>query len=427
MAADDKASSGDPMSVVHKAVAGVFVTVMAPVLVAFGVKFSDTLLTGKPEADKTAVTAPATNAPSPVAVTPLVVSAPATPAPPTVSPTATAPASAPAAAVRTISTVPLAAASSAPPAVSSGSSSSRPQAGANEEAGLHFPHFKRPTTPVVRLFNGRDLTGFYTYLGRRQSKGKLLGKNHDPAKVFSVNGGQLFVSGEILGTLETVKEYEDYWLTLEYKWGERTWPPRAEAARHSAVLVNIDGPDGVVRSVFPAAVHCQIIEGATGNLLLAAGPGEHNLSLTVAAEPHEVGHGAKRHTAFFYKPGQPLTTLSDGLVERYPPAVGWEDVKGFHPPGDVEQPHGQWNTLDIVSLDGKLLVQLNGQVVNFALHAEPSKGRIGIQSNGAEIIFRTISLQPYRRGSKRPEQHTSTPRKARAAPAGLESRPVGDE
>jgi hypothetical protein len=289
-----------------------------------------------------------------------------------------------------------------PPASRAGSSTSSksnsPPAGtaASDKNELHFPHFKRPTTPVVRLFNGGDLTGFYTYLDASQPKGKPLGKNYDPEKVFSVQGGQLVISGQVLGALETVKEYSDYWLTLEYKWGERTWPPRVEGARHCAVLLNVDGPDAAVRGVLPAAIHCQIIEGLTGDFLLAGGHGEHGLSLTAAVEERQIGHGAKSHIAYFYKPGQPLTTLTDGAVKRFPSTTGWQDSKGFHSPGDIERPHGEWNTLDIVALDGKIFVQLNDQVVNFAKESTPSKGRIGIQSNGAEIIFRTINLQQYK-------------------------------
>jgi hypothetical protein len=102
--------------------------------------------------------------------------------------------------------------------------------------------------------------------------------------------------------------------------------------------------------------------------------------------------------AYFYKPGQPFTTLTSGIVKRYPPALNWRDIKGIQSPNDVERPHGDWNTLDIVTLDGKIFVQLNDHVVNFAKQVVPDRGRIGIQSNGAEIIFRSINLQQYQKG-----------------------------
>jgi hypothetical protein len=409
VATDEVVTSSNGTNVAHKAIAGVFVTVLAPVLVAFGIKFSDTLLTPKPDGDKHA--APATPEPAPATpaqttgpqpAAPPVATLPAPVVPPAVIPTIVPPAIV---APRTAPATPVAPnlpPPPAPPVIAVGSAttsnSKAPPAGAaaTDKDELHFPHFKRPTTPVMRLFNGRDLTGFYTYLGVPQLGGKAYGKNYDPDKVFSVVDSQLVVSGQVLGVLETVKEYSDYWLTLEYKWGEQTWPPRADGARHSAVLLNVNGPDGVVRGVMPAAIHCQINEGSVGDFLLPAGHSELGLSLTAAIEEREV-HGPKPHLAYFYKPGQPLTTLSDGVVRRYPPVVGWRDVKGFRPPNDIERPHGEWNTLDIVALDGKIFVQLNDHVANFAKQANPTAGRIGIQSNGAEIIFRTITLQEFRK------------------------------
>src|SRR5262249_53329745 len=44
----------------------------------------------------------------------------------------------------------------------------------------------------IPLFNGKDLTGFYTYL-------RGLGKNNDPDKVFTVQDGAIRVSGQTFG------------------------------------------------------------------------------------------------------------------------------------------------------------------------------------------------------------------------------------
>src|SRR5262245_32304807 len=72
---------------------------------------------------------------------------------------------------------------------------------------------------VVKIFNGKDLTGFYTWL-------KGLGKNNDPDKVFTVQDGMIHVSGKTFGGFITEKEYENYHLITEFKWGEKTWAPR---------------------------------------------------------------------------------------------------------------------------------------------------------------------------------------------------------
>ena len=50
----------------------------------------------------------------------------------------------------------------------------------------------QPVTKPIKLFNGRDLTNFYTYL-------QGVGKNKDEKNVFTVVDGAIRVSGEIYG------------------------------------------------------------------------------------------------------------------------------------------------------------------------------------------------------------------------------------
>jgi hypothetical protein len=74
------------------------------------------------------------------------------------------------------------------------------------------------------LFNGRDIVGWDTWLG------KPYGLNSDPKGVFSVvqvdGSSAIRISGEVYGALTTRAEYENYHLRFEFKWGERRWPPR---------------------------------------------------------------------------------------------------------------------------------------------------------------------------------------------------------
>jgi hypothetical protein len=375
----------------HKIIAGIFAGVIAPVMVAFGVKFSDKVLT-----PATPPTATAPVATAPVATAP-VATDPAATVPPATTPAATAPVVAAAAPPAT--GAPPASAKTAEPshAGSSGinglviASNSPPADGSQSPAPVTLPSFKKPLSQAQRLFNGRDLTGFYTYLGRPRPKAKPYGKNYDPDRVFSVEGGLLRVSGQVPGVLETEKEYSDYWLTVEYKWGEKTWEPDAEGARHSAILLNIDGPDGAIHSAVPCAFYVHVIEGLTGDVFVASGQGEQHYSLTAAVEQRQLPKGK----IAFYTPGAPRTTFTQGVVKRYPPGPLAHDVKGFHPPGDLERPAGEWNKLECAVLNGKIWIRLNDHVVNFATDATPAAGRIGIQSHGAELFIREITLLPY--------------------------------
>src|SRR2546428_57938 len=84
-----------------------------------------------------------------------------------------------------------------------------PRAGEGAEA---------PVSPNERipLFNGKDLGGFYTWL--------VDSKREDPRHVFVVTNGVIRISGEGLGYLATEKEYQDYHLVAEFKWGKTNWP-----------------------------------------------------------------------------------------------------------------------------------------------------------------------------------------------------------
>ncbi len=77
---------------------------------------------------------------------------------------------------------------------------------------------KVQTGAAILEFNGKDLSGFYTYLHDS--------KYDDPKKVFSVRDGLLEISGEEFGGLTTHEEYHDYVLIAEWKWGERTFGSR---------------------------------------------------------------------------------------------------------------------------------------------------------------------------------------------------------
>jgi hypothetical protein len=79
--------------------------------------------------------------------------------------------------------------------------------------GLQLPTQADPVTEPIKLFNGKNLTNFYTYLAK-------YGKNNDPEKVFTVDNGMIRVSGKVFGCFTTEKEFENYHLVTEFKWGE---------------------------------------------------------------------------------------------------------------------------------------------------------------------------------------------------------------
>jgi hypothetical protein len=245
---------------------------------------------------------------------------------------------------------------------------------------------------TVHVFNGKDLTNFYTYLAAPEKGQKPYGKNNDPEKVFTVHDGMIHVSGKVYGGFITEQEYANYHLIVEFKWGEKTWPPREKNARDSGILLHCTGEDGGYNGMWMESFECQMIEGGTGDFLILGGKTPR--SLTVTAEKRPTGEGKNQAEQPYYKPGAPPLTLTNrGRINWYGRDPLWKDVKGFRGAQDVEKPVGEWNTLECVCDGDKITNTLNGTVVNVATHASHTKGKILFQSEGAEVFFRKIDLR----------------------------------
>ncbi len=242
---------------------------------------------------------------------------------------------------------------------------------------------RRPMQPGgmgALLFDGAGLDGWYTFIRGR-------GRDSDPKKVFTVQDGMIRISGEEYGCITTEREYENYRLVVEYKWGAQTFEPRVDRARDSGVLVHSVGEDGGYGDVWMHSIECQLIEGGTGDFIVV-GDGSDDFALTAPVAPEKQGNSP------VYLPGGAPVTVHSGRVNWYARDPGWKDEKGFRGSQDVEYPVGQWNRLECICDGAEITAVLNGIVVNHALHVEPSAGRIQIQSEGAELFVRRVDLLP---------------------------------
>src|SRR5438034_746438 len=119
------------------------------------------------------------------------------------------------------------------------------------------------------LFNGKDLAAWDTWLGKPFKGDKVVGLNTDPDKVYTVAlaDGQpaIRISGQTFGAITSAKEYENYHLKLEFKWGEKRWPPREKAVRDSGLLYHCVGPHGAAGSFWMRSQECQIQEKDCGD------------------------------------------------------------------------------------------------------------------------------------------------------------------
>ena len=230
----------------------------------------------------------------------------------------------------------------------------------------------------IQLFNGKNLNGWYTFI-----KGK--GRNNDPNKVFTVQNGLITISGEEFGCITTNEEYDNYKLMVEFKWGDVTFEPRVEKARDSGVMLHSTGEDGGYSGIWMHSIECQIIDGGTGDLLVV-GDGSEKFSLTCPVAPE------KQDGSYVFQPSGNTVTINGGRINWFGRDPEWKDIKGFHGAKDIEKPVGKWNKIECIVQGMEIFIYLNGTLVNHAIDVQPQKGRIQIQSEGAEILFKRVEI-----------------------------------
>lgn len=245
---------------------------------------------------------------------------------------------------------------------------------------------------TIRLFNGEDLSNFYTWLEDHHYD--------DPNRVFGVvdaidGAPAIRISGEDWGGLITKQEYAEYHLVVEYRWGSVTWGKRKHRARDSGILLHAQGPDGNYRdqdfnSPFMRSVEYQIIEGGTGDIILLRGYSENRQLMT----PELTTTVIEEHDDFYWSPQGKDRRIHGDRINWFDRDRDWKDELNFRGRNDIEKPIGKWNRLDAYMSRDTLIFMVNGVVVNKAQDLNLTKGKVFLQSEGAEIYFRRIELHP---------------------------------
>jgi hypothetical protein len=247
---------------------------------------------------------------------------------------------------------------------------------------------------VIKLFDGASLANFETWLVDHHSS--------DPERVFSVvdqidGAPAIRISGKIWGGLLTKEAYRDYRLVAEFRWGGATWGNRKNATRDSGVLLHAQGRLGNTGKDFNGpwlrSVEFQIIEGGVGDILPVAGFDENGTQIrpSVTATTRKDRDGEN-----VYDPKGTATVFNSGRINWWGRSEDWVDKLGFRGPQDVESPGLEWTRIEAVVEGGNLTYFVNGKQVNAATDGSFREGKIMIQSEGAEIYFRRIELQPLK-------------------------------
>ncbi len=192
------------------------------------------------------------------------------------------------------------------------------------------------------LFNGKDLTGW-------------IDVNTSP-DTWSVRDGLLVCRGQPIGVMRSDRQYENFLLHIEWR--------HLEPGGNSGVFVWSEGtvPDG---RRLPKGCEVQMLELEWPNL---------NREKDGRPRPLAYVHGE-----LFGANG--LTTTPDN--PRGNRSMSFENrCKG----------RGEWNTYDVVCVDGVIKLSVNGKFVNGISRSSVKKGYLCLESEGAEIHFRNIRL-----------------------------------
>jgi Domain of Unknown Function (DUF1080) len=206
-------------------------------------------------------------------------------------------------------------------------------------------------------------------------KGKPLGLNNDPKKVFSTVTEDgvtvLKISGEIYGGLTTKKEFANYHFVTDFKWGDKKWEPRLDQKSDSGILYHCHGEHGKFWNVWKASLEYQVQEGDLGDFICLGG------------------------------------TDSKARVDRskgnsiHDPSQPWQEKPGYtgaRPKLNV--PRDQWSKLEIYIIGDSAIHIVNGEVVLSIAEARTKAGEplisggIQIQSEAAECYYRNMKITP---------------------------------
>jgi len=182
------------------------------------------------------------------------------------------------------------------------------------------------------LFNGRDLSGWEYF---------LTDETATMEDVWSIEDGILVCQGDPRGYLATADEYENYQLVVEWRWPEEPG--------NSGVLLRITGEP----EMLPNCAEAQLRSGSAGDMYGFNG--------------FKIGGDEER-----------LSEIS----------IGWS-LPGIE---KNENEPGEWNRYEITVRGGTIRVMLNGKLVNEAIGCDIHPGKIGLQSEGGVIHFRTVKL-----------------------------------
>jgi hypothetical protein len=196
------------------------------------------------------------------------------------------------------------------------------------------------------LFNGTDLSGWYMDV-------PAMDEDPEVRKPFIVRKGKLVSLGTPGGHLITDEIYQNYSLTVEYRF--------AGKPGNCGVLVHSSTPRALY-DMFPKSMEVQMQHKNAGDFWC--------IVEDIKVPDMEKRRGPKKNWG-----------ITEGK-ER--------NIKNLTTKS--ENPVGEWNTMLIEAVGNEIRVWLNGDLVNYGFEFTADRGQIALQAEGSEVEFRKIDL-----------------------------------
>ncbi len=240
-----------------------------------------------------------------------------------------------------------------------------------------------PRDRTIYPFNGRDLSGFTTWLQDTQ--------HSDPQGDYSVSDGMIHIGGRGMGYLATRDSYRDYHLSLEYKWGERT--DGSKYVRNSGILLHATGPHGNAKGIWMASIECQLAQGCEGDVIVIRGNDQQGklIPVTVTSDTRIAEDHRTRWQA-----GGTKTVYAGKQLWWSKHEPGFEELRDTRGKDDIASPLGEWTKVDCICDGDRITIKINGTIVNECYDVFPPAGKILLENEKNEIYFRKLEIRPLR-------------------------------
>lgn len=241
----------------------------------------------------------------------------------------------------------------------------------------------QPISPreTIRPLLGNDLGKLETWL---KDSGR-----EDPQQVFTVKDGVLCISGEGRGYVGTPMAYENYHMTVEYKWGERR-SDKSKYVRNSGVLLHGVGGHGSAGN-WMTSIEVQLAQGCEGDLIVIGGKGDDGqpLKATITCKTRQE---SDKRTRWDPNGKETLYSGKQFWWSKHDPE--FEELLDTRGRWDVASKLGEWTKVDCICRGDRITIKINDVTVNECYNVKPAAGRILLQNEGYEVFFRNWTIAP---------------------------------